>query len=74
MRARVLSDHYDRVTVLDRDALPAALEGRRGVPQGRHVHCLLPAGAAHLEQLLPGLGAELVAAGAPTCAAVATGA
>ena len=70
LAARVLSDHYGRVTVLDRDALPAGLEGRRGVPQGRHAHCLLPAGAAHLEQLLPGLGAELVEAGASTCAAL----
>ena len=56
--------------MLDRDALPAGLEGRRGVPQGRHAHALLPAGAAHLEQLLPGLSAELVKAGAPTCTAL----
>ena len=70
LAARVLSEHYDRVTVLDRDALPAGLEGRRGVPQGRHAHALLPAGAAHLEQLLPGLSAQLVKAGAPTCTAL----
>ena len=37
------------------------------MPQGRHVHGLLPPGCAQLESLLPGLGDELVAAGAPTC-------
>ena len=38
---------------------------RRGVPQGRHVHALLPRGAHILEELFPGLLDELVAAGAP---------
>ena len=33
--ARVLADAYERVTVLDRDALPAAPAARKGVPQGR---------------------------------------
>ena len=38
--ARVLADHYARVTIIERDRLPA--EGpRKGVPQGRHVHGLL---------------------------------
>ena len=69
LAARVLSDHYDRVTVLDRDALPAGLEGRRGVPQGRHAHCGCPRRGAP-RAALPGLGAELVAAGASTCAAL----
>jgi 2-polyprenyl-6-methoxyphenol hydroxylase-like FAD-dependent oxidoreductase len=58
------------VTVVDRDALPAGLEGRRAVPQGRHAHALLPHGQACLDALLPGFSAGLVAAGAPTCAAL----
>ena len=52
--------------MIERDALPAADEPRRAVPQGRHCHTLLPSGQLCLEQLLPGILAELVAAGAPT--------
>ena len=41
LAARVLSDSYDRVTVLDRDRLPEGVsENRRAVPQGRHAHGL----------------------------------
>ena len=70
LAARSLAEAYERVTVVERDALPAGLEGRRAVPQGRHAHALLPHGQACLDALLPGFGAELVAAGAPTCAAL----
>jgi 2-polyprenyl-6-methoxyphenol hydroxylase-like FAD-dependent oxidoreductase len=70
LAARSLTDAYERVTIVDRDALPAGIQGRKAVPQGRHPHALLPHGQACLDALLPGLGAELVAAGAPTCAAL----
>jgi len=66
LAARVLSDSYDRVTVLDRDRLPAGLtENRRAVPQGRHAHGLQLGGQVALEGLLPGLRDETLAAGAP---------
>lgn len=66
LAARVLSDSYDRVTVLDRDRLPDGLtEHRRAVPQGRHAHGLQLGGQVALEQLLPGLRDEALAAGAP---------
>ena len=70
LAARALADAYERVTVIDRDRLPAGTEGRRGVPQGAHTHALLPRGQDHLEQLLPGLVGELVDAGAPTYSAM----
>jgi 2-polyprenyl-6-methoxyphenol hydroxylase-like FAD-dependent oxidoreductase len=70
LAAAVLAETHARVTVLDRDALPDGCAERRAVPQGRHVHCLLPQGCAQLESLLPGLGDEMVAAGAPTCDAL----
>jgi 2-polyprenyl-6-methoxyphenol hydroxylase-like FAD-dependent oxidoreductase len=70
LAAAALAGTYRRVTVLDRDALPDGCVERRAVPQGRHVHALLPRGCAHLESLLPGLGDEMVAAGAPTCEAL----
>ena len=65
LAARVLADHLDRVTLLDRDRLPAAPAFRTGVPQSRHLHLFLARGVAILEELFPGLTAELAAAGAP---------
>lgn len=62
--ARVLAEHYDRVMVFDRDALPLAAEPRRGVPQGRHAHGLLPGGHQALEDLFPGLTQALLDRGA----------
>ena len=70
LAARALTEAYERVSVVDRDALPAGLQGRKAVPQGRHPHALLPHGRACLDALLPGFSAELAAAGAPTCAAL----
>jgi pimeloyl-ACP methyl ester carboxylesterase/2-polyprenyl-6-methoxyphenol hydroxylase-like FAD-dependent oxidoreductase len=58
------------VTVLDRDTLPTGLDGRRAVPQGRHAHALLAHGQECMEELLPGLGGELIAAGAATAASL----
>src|SRR5438309_3565268 len=65
MAARVLSDAYERVTVVERDRLPEFSANRRGVPQGRHAHGLAARGAQILEELFPGLLDELVASGAP---------
>lgn len=62
--ARALGDAYERVTVIERDALPAVPAPRRGVPQGRQLHVLLVRGARALEELFPGFLDELTAAGA----------
>jgi 2-polyprenyl-6-methoxyphenol hydroxylase-like FAD-dependent oxidoreductase len=64
LAARVLADHVERVTILERDAIDAAPAHRKGVPQGRHAHGLLAAGALALERLFPRLRVELLAAGA----------
>jgi 2-polyprenyl-6-methoxyphenol hydroxylase-like FAD-dependent oxidoreductase len=64
LAARVLSDFYEAVTLVERDRLPDGPEQRRGVPQGRHLHALLSAGSKALGQLFPGLLDELVTAGA----------
>jgi len=64
LTARVLSDVYDHVTLIDRDVLPASPGIRRGVPQGRHAHSLLAAGCAAVEDLLPGFTGDAVRAGA----------
>jgi 2-polyprenyl-6-methoxyphenol hydroxylase-like FAD-dependent oxidoreductase len=65
LAARVLSEFYGTVTVVDRDALPDDPANRRGVPQGRHTHLLLPRGAQVIEELFPGILDELVADGVP---------
>lgn len=64
LAARVLADHFEQVTILERDALPAEGAPRRGVPQGVHCHALLASGLRVLEDLFPGLTAEAVAQGA----------
>jgi 2-polyprenyl-6-methoxyphenol hydroxylase-like FAD-dependent oxidoreductase len=53
------------VTLVERDAFPdGAPAFRAGVPQSRHVHILWSRGLAALDELLPGVGTDLVAAGA----------
>jgi 2-polyprenyl-6-methoxyphenol hydroxylase-like FAD-dependent oxidoreductase len=64
LAARVLSDHFDDVTLLERDRFPATPAARKGLPQGRHAHILLERGRGALERFLPGLTGELVRAGA----------
>jgi flavin-dependent dehydrogenase len=63
--ARVLAEHFDRVTVVERDAFPAGPEARKGVPQARHVHVLLTRGMRILDTLFPGLNSDLADDGAP---------
>jgi 2-polyprenyl-6-methoxyphenol hydroxylase-like FAD-dependent oxidoreductase len=65
LAAHVLADAYGQVTVIDRDQLPQAPRHRRGVPHGRHLHALAARGQQALEELFPGLTAELAAHGAP---------
>lgn len=59
-----LAERFDRITIVDRDLLPDGPEGRRGVPQGPHVHLLVPGGMQRIEQLLPGVLTDLSARGA----------
>src|SRR5215469_1372607 len=64
LAARILSDHFGRVSLIERDALPALAQHRRGVPQGRHTHGLLASGRNVLEKLFPGISEALVKSGA----------
>jgi len=67
LAARVLTEFYETVTVVERDRLPHDATQRHGVPQGRHFHALSIGGAQLLGRLFPGLLDELVAAGATVC-------
>lgn len=65
LAARVLSDHFEHVTLIERDIYPDTAETRRGIPQANHVHGLLLRGRQVLEELFPGLQDEMIAEGAP---------
>jgi 2-polyprenyl-6-methoxyphenol hydroxylase-like FAD-dependent oxidoreductase len=67
LAARALSDGYRRVTIVERDRLPAIGEHRKAVPQGCHAHVMLASGQRAIEELLPGITDELFAAGARSC-------
>jgi 2-polyprenyl-6-methoxyphenol hydroxylase-like FAD-dependent oxidoreductase len=62
--ARVLADHFERVTVVDRDRFPEVGEHRTGVPQSHHAHALLLRGKRELELLFPGFEAAVLEHGA----------
>jgi len=64
LTARVLSDYFGSVTVVERDVLPEGAIQRKGVSQGKHLHALLTRGSVVLAELLPGLFEELLASGA----------
>jgi len=65
LTARVLSDAYSEVVIVDRDELTGTKEARRGVPQGCHAHGLLAKGQEIFEEFFPGFTDELIAAGIP---------
>lgn len=71
LAVRVLREFYERVTVVERDVLPAGNDHRRGVPQSRHLHVLLARGTSILEDLFPGFVSDAVAAGATPADALA---
>ena len=64
LTARVLSDYFNRVTILDRDELPATPQARRGVPQSVQPHVLFTKGYRILAEFFPGIEEQLEANGA----------
>jgi 2-polyprenyl-6-methoxyphenol hydroxylase-like FAD-dependent oxidoreductase len=62
--AAALADHFERVTVLERDALPDDASPRPGTPQSNHPHGLLQGGLRALCELFPGFDLDLAGAGA----------
>ena len=64
LASRVLAEHCQRVTLVERDRFPDTAVPRKGLPQAHHLHVLLARGRQALEELFPGIGGELAAAGA----------
>ncbi|MFF7755675.1 FAD-dependent oxidoreductase [Streptomyces sp. NPDC007971] len=63
--ARVLSDFFTQVVLVERDDVDEDTGVHPGAPQGYHAHAMLAKGGEILERLFPGLREELRAAGAP---------
>jgi 2-polyprenyl-6-methoxyphenol hydroxylase-like FAD-dependent oxidoreductase len=64
LAARVLSEQFARVTLVERDLYPVEAEPRKGVPQGRQLHALLAKGLQVLHGFFPDLKDALRAGGA----------
>ncbi|WNG48225.1 hypothetical protein F0U60_31880 [Archangium minus] len=61
--AGVLSRHFERVTLVERDRFEEGPQPRKGIPQAPHVHVLLLRGLGILCNTFPGFREELRAAG-----------
>jgi len=64
LAAAALSDVIGKVTIIEKDTLPETSRLRKGVAQGAHVHTLLGYAVEAMDKLLPGLMADVYAAGA----------
>lgn len=62
--AAAVARHFERVTIVERDALPAEAVWRKGAPQSRHVHVLLRGGRNVMDYYLPGFTTQMMAQGA----------
>jgi len=62
--AQALAHHFPAVTVLERDQYPGGPAPRKGLPQARFLHNLLPGGDEALEALFPGFRETHLANGA----------
>lgn len=62
--ARMLTDYYEEVYVIERDEFPSEPDNRQGVPQSFHPHRVQPRGALIMERYFPGYNDELIQKGA----------
>ena len=66
LTAKILTNYFERVTVIERDCFPEQAEPRKGIPQSKQLHILLTKGREIMEKLFPGLQNQLLAEGAAT--------
>lgn len=69
MTARVLADHFDAVTILERDHIDNQPTLHQSVPQGHHLHGLLSGGQQVMTSLYPDFLEQLDTLGAVRCRA-----
>lgn len=59
LAAKVLSEHYDDVVLVERDRQNESISPRKGVPQGQHGHLLWSGGMDIIHRYFPDLKDEL---------------
>ena len=59
LTARVLSDHFEKVIILERDPVHDVPESRKGQAQTRHLHGLLANGLIIIQEYFPSIAEEL---------------
>jgi 2-polyprenyl-6-methoxyphenol hydroxylase-like FAD-dependent oxidoreductase len=64
LTARVLSDFFEEVIILERDPVHDFPESRKGQAQTRHIHGLLAQGLIILKEYFPGIDEEFCSEGA----------
>jgi 2-polyprenyl-6-methoxyphenol hydroxylase-like FAD-dependent oxidoreductase len=64
MAARVLADHFENVTILERDHIEDQPSVHKSVPQGNQLHALLAGGCQALTRLYPQFTKTLIDSGA----------
>ena len=67
MTARVLADHFDHITVLERDSIDDRPAVHKSIPQGNHLHGLLFGGQRAMASLYPDFTEQLHKLGAARC-------
>lgn len=68
MTARVLADHFESVTVLERDLIEPGPAMHKSIPQGNHLHGLLLGGQRVMASLYPDFLSRLEQLGSVRCA------
>jgi 2-polyprenyl-6-methoxyphenol hydroxylase-like FAD-dependent oxidoreductase len=64
LTSRMLSNYFEKVTVIERDRFPENVASRKGFPQASHIHSLMLRGRIILDELFPGIEEELIHLGA----------
>jgi 2-polyprenyl-6-methoxyphenol hydroxylase-like FAD-dependent oxidoreductase len=67
MTARVLADHFESVTVLERDHIESEPALHKSIPQGNHIHGLLLGGQQVMASLYPDFLQKLDELGSVRC-------
>ena len=62
--ARVLSNHFSNVDVLEKDTYPKEKGPRNGTPQANHLHVFLMKGIKIITELFPNIEGKLLSQGA----------
>ncbi|WP_051620480.1 FAD-dependent oxidoreductase [Paenibacillus sp. UNC451MF] len=66
LTARVVSDYYEEVLIIDKDQFPEQPEDRNGTPQAFHPHRFTQRGKMITARLFPGYEDDLLAQGSPS--------